>query len=350
MGKESGGMGVAGHNGVIAPFAMGFESCRWILAIGAGMLGVMAGLVLCGCTPGLSRMPGQAAVSYEVKVDVRFHGLRRSYRVHLPPGYDAARPLPMVVVVHGAFDTARGMERFTGFSDLADQEHFIALYPNGIGILGYLQHWNAGHCCGKAAADEIDDVGFLARVIEDACARLAVDPRRIYMTGFSNGGMMVHRFACERGDLLAAVAPLAATAGGRPDNLTPEWSIAEPIRPMPLLAIHGSADDYVPFGGGTSPARDDTREYWPVMRSLDVWIRSNGCGTTPVTRYERQGKVHVTTWQKGAQGADVVLYLLEGWGHQWPGPYFTATLDAGDPLRGFDAARIIWDFFKGHAR
>ena len=204
-----------------APFPVEPKPCKWRLAMGAQMLGLLAGLVLCACTPALPRLPGQAAMTYDAKVDVRFHGFRRTYHVHLPPGYHAARPLPMVVVVHGAFDTAKGMERFTGFSALADQENFIALYPNGIGILGYLQHWNAGHCCAKAASAGIDDVGFLTKVIEDACARLAVDRRRIYMTGFSNGGMMVHRFAAERGDLLAAVAPLAATAGGRPDDQRP---------------------------------------------------------------------------------------------------------------------------------
>lgn len=339
-----------GGNGGFPALAMKLKTYIRSRAIVAGVPGLMAGLLLCGCTPGLSPMSGEAAMSYQVKMDERFHGLRRSYRVHLPPGYNAARPLPMVVVVHGAFDTAGGMERFTGFSDLADQEHFIALYPNGIGILGYLQHWNAGHCCGKAAADEIDDVGFLARVIEDACARLAVDRRRIYMTGFSNGGMMVYRFASERGDLLAAVAPLAATAGGRPAATAPEWSGADPVRPMPVLAMHGLADSHVPFAGGPSPAQGGSRQYWPVMRSLDLWIRKNGCGTTPVTRSERHGKVLVSTWQDGAHGADVVLYLLEGWDHRWPGPYFTAALDAGDPLRDFDAASIIWDFFKGHTR
>lgn len=313
-------------------------------------LGLVAVLVLYACTPALSRLPKPAGMTYEVKMGVRFHGFRRTYRVHLPTGYSAARPLPMVVVVHGAFDTATGMERFTGFSALADQEHFIVVYPNGIGILGYLQHWNAGHCCGKAAADEIDDVGFLTAVIEDACARLAVDRRRIFMTGFSNGGMMVHRFAAERGDLLAAVAPLAATAGGKPDKVSPEWSIPEPASPMPLLAMHGLADAYVPFDGGTSLARGGVRQYWPVMRSLSVWARRNGCSTEPVSHHERHGKVHITSWQNCANGADVVLYTLEGWGHDWPGPYFTARLDARDPLRDFDAARIIWDFFKGHSR
>lgn len=338
------------HNRDTAPFLVEPKPCKWRLAMGAQMLGLLAGLVLCACTPALPRLPGQAAMTYDAKVDVRFHGFRRTYHVHLPPGYHAARPLPMVVVVHGAFDTAKGMERFTGFSDLADQENFIALYPNGIGILGYLQHWNAGHCCARAAVVGIDDVGFLTKVIEDACARLAVDRRRIYMTGFSNGGMMVHRFAAERGDLLAAIAPLAATAGGRPDNHAPEWSIPDPMCPMPLLAMHGLADAYVPFAGGVSPARGDARQYWPVMRSLALWTRRNGCLKAPITRDERQGKVHVTTWQDCTQGANVMLYTLEGWDHEWPGPYFTAKLDDQNPLRDFDAARIIWDFFKGHTR
>jgi polyhydroxybutyrate depolymerase len=203
-------------------------------------------------------------MSYEAKVDMRFHGFQRTYRVHLPPGYNSGQSLPLVVVLHGAFDTAKGIERISGFSQLADQHNFIALYPNGIGILGYLQHWNAGHCCGKAAADTTDDVGFLSQVIEDACARLAVDRGRIYMTGFSNGGMMVHRFAAERGDLLAAAAPMAASAGGRPDDQTPEWSIPAPVHPLALLVVHGLADGYVPYAGGTSPARDTARQNWSV--------------------------------------------------------------------------------------
>ncbi len=310
---------------------------------------LLAGLALCACVSALPGPSGQAG-TYENKVDVRFHGFRRTYRVHLPPGYDSARPLPMVIVIHGAFDTAGGMERFTGFSTLADREDFIVVYPNGIGILGFLQHWNAGHCCGKAAADGVDDVGFLTRVIEDACARLAVDRHRIYMTGFSNGGMMVHRFAAERGDLLAAVAPLAAVAGGRQDNKTPEWGIPDPVCPMPLLAMHGLADTNVPFNGGTSEAHGGTRQYWSVERSLAVWTRRNGCVTAPVSRDEREGKVHITAWQDCASGKDVALYSLEGWDHNWPGPYFTAKLDARDPLRDFDAARIIWDFFKGRTR
>jgi hypothetical protein len=90
----------------------------------------------------------------------------------------------MVVVIHGVFDTVKGMEKFSGFSHLANQENFVVLYPEGIGIFGYLQHWNAGHCCGKAANDKIDDVGYLADAIKNVCNRLSIDRNRIYMVGF----------------------------------------------------------------------------------------------------------------------------------------------------------------------
>jgi len=302
------------------------------------------------CTPRLPLNPGPGPASYLAKVDLRIHGFRRTYRVHLPPGYSADRPLPLMVVVHGAFYTAKKMEQTSGFSELGDREGFISVYPNGMGLFGFLQHWNAGHCCGKAAADGLDDVGFLATVIDDVCARLAVDRRRIYMVGFSNGGMLIHRFAAERGDLLAAVAPLAATGGGRANADAQWWQIPEPVADVPLLTIHGMEDQRVPFQGRMAPQDAGERQYWPVQKTLDVWIDKNRCVATPTVTTERQGRVTITTWGGCLDDATVVLYQLEGWGHVWPGAYFTNELPPGDPLRGFDAATIVWDFFAPRSR
>lgn len=307
-------------------------------------------LLITSCRATLPAQPGPQAATYTASVDLRVHGFRRTYRVHLPPAYSSVKPLPMVIVVHGAFDTAKGMERVTGFSELADQERFIAVYPNGMGILGFLQHWNAGHCCGKAAADELDDVGYLARVIEDVCTRLAVDRRRIYMVGFSNGGMIVHRFAAERGDLLTAAAPLAATGGGQANEAHPIWHIPTPVSALPLLTIHGMKDLHVPFEGGKAPQGEAERRYWPVQRTLDVWIRRNGCDQQPTVHRQHEGAVVVTTWSNCRQGADVVRYQLEDWGHDWPGAGFTSDLAPENPLHGFDAARIVWDFFESKQR
>ena len=158
----------------------------------AGVILMILSQFLIGCTTSLPKKHIVGPKTYKNKVDIRISGFRRTYLVHIPPDYNPQNPLPLVVVIHGAFDTAKGMEKFSGFSDLADREGFVVLYPNGMGILGFLQHWNAGHCCGKAANDNLDDVGFVAATIEDVSARLAIDRSRVYMVGFSNGGMLIY--------------------------------------------------------------------------------------------------------------------------------------------------------------
>ena len=315
-----------------------------------GIILIALALLYTGCTASLPKDHPAGPRTYKNAMDIRVMGARRTYRVHIPPDYNPAVPLPLVVVIHGAFDTAAGMEKFTGFSDLADKENFIVMYPNGMGIFGFLQHWNAGHCCGKAASDKVDDVGFVAAAIEDVRARLKIDPERIYMVGFSNGGMLAYRFAAERGDLLAAVAPLAASIGGRPSDEEPEWRIPDPVRPLSVISIHGLADDDIPYEGGVSLHRGGTRTYWSVEKSIGFWVSHNGCNPRAAESYLDNGRVHIKSWGVCRSDTEVALYLLENWGHVWPGKYFTADLAEDDPLKNFDAAEIIWGFFKSHRR
>jgi len=214
---------------------------------GTGIMIVVLALLYAGCTASLPKDHPSGPKTYKNSMDIRIMGARHTYLVHIPSDYNCRKPLPLVVVIHGAFDTAQGMEKFSGFSDLADRENFIVMYPNGMGIFGFFQHWNAGHCCGKAASDNVDDVGFVAATIEDVSTRLKIDPNRIYMVGFSNGGMLAYRFAAERGDLLAAVAPLAASIGSRPSDEAPEWRIPDPIQPLSVISFHGLADDDITY-------------------------------------------------------------------------------------------------------
>ena len=186
---------------------------KWnIIGVTTGIVLLSVGVFVAGCASNLPRSHRVVGPkTYLGKVDIRINGFRRTYRVHIPPGYHADIQLPLVVVIHGAFDTAEGIEKISKFSRLADKEKFVVLYPNGFGLMGFLQHWNAGHCCGKAADDQLDDVGFIATAIEDVASRFNIDRARIYMVGFSNGGMLAYRFAAEKSELLAAVAPLAAS-------------------------------------------------------------------------------------------------------------------------------------------
>ncbi len=303
-----------------------------------------------GCTASLPKGRVAESKTYKNSVDIQINGFSRTYLVHVPSGYAPETPLPLVVVIHGAFDTAEGMERVSGFSRLADREDFIVLYPNGMGLLGFLQHWNAGHCCGKAAEDDVDDVGFVAATIEDVCARLSVDRDRVYMVGFSNGGMLAYRFAAERGDLLAAVAPMAASIGGRAAEDRPEWRIPEPVQPLPIIILHGLLDDDVPYEGGISRHRGGPRTYWSVEQSADFWVERNGCNPHAMAQTFYEGRVVLKTWADCLNNSEVALYLIRDWGHLWPGGSFTAALDGADPLRNYDATETLWGFFKSHRR
>jgi len=301
-----------------------------------------------GCS---KRLPQDRVVgpeTYEVTMDIQANGFNRTYQVHIPPGVHAKVPLPLVVVIHGAFDTGLGMETFSGFSRLADRENFMVLYPDGMGLFGYLQHWNAGHCCGKAAKDQVDDVGFIVAAIEDACRRWNADRRRIYILGFSNGGMMAYRFAAEKTNMLAGAAFLAASMGGRASEEEPDWRIPNPQKPLPVLIIHGLEDQDVPYNGGISPRRGGQRTYWSVPDCVAFWVEYNGCKGPEKEELSRGGRIIVTSWGDCSDGAEVSLWRIKQWGHDWPGTYFTGGLSQDDPLKDFDAAEILWDFFENH--
>jgi len=285
--------------------------------------------------------------TYEHKLNVRVTGFRRSYLIHIPKSYDPAKPTPLVVVLHGAFDTAKKMERQTGLSDLADREGFIAVYPNGITLFGWLQHWNARYCCGKAMKAGIDDLGFVAGVIEQAQANLNVDPNRIYMVGYSNGGMLAYLFASEKPETLAAVAIMASTIGSKSSPSEPEKRIIEPKIPVPMIIFHGREDENIPYEGGQKIGKEG-RYYTPVSESVDFWANNNGCAKPAKMERLLGGKVLKQAW-KGCEGnAEVTLFTIESWNHDPPTRHFTDKLPASNPLKGFHATEIIWEFFKIH--
>lgn len=308
------------------------------------------GVAIAGCASTFEYSPSAAGTTVLRKTQIRYNGSPRSYRIHIPSGYQPQNAMPLVIVVHGAFSTAAQIEKQTGFSTLADRFGFVVSYPNGIGIFGLLQHWNAGHCCGKAAADGLDDIGFIDETIADASRFLNIDPTRIYMVGFSNGGMFTHRYGAERAATLAAIAPLAGPPGGRADPDQPEWRVPPPQVPLPVIIFHGIDDDKVPYAGGASGGDPDGRQYLSAHESAGFWAEQNACDVPPMKLKLREGQVEITSWTECSDSVAVELYALQGWDHRWPGPYFTDPLEPQDPLHSFDAAEIIWRFFEKYKR
>jgi len=272
---------------------------------------------------------------------------RRDYVLYVPRGYDGAQALPLLVAVHGAFSTVELLRQRTGFDALADEKGFLVAYPRGMGLFDWLRHWNSGHCCGPARLTLLDDVGYLDQVIDDVSARARVDRSRVYMAGFSNGGMMTHRYAAERSERLAAAAVASGTIGGKPASGAPVWRVPSPRAPVPIVIIHGREDPVVQYDGGLDQRSPIGRTWLSVAESSGFWARANHCDGDAVRR--RQGAIEVESWEDCADGARVRLYSIDGWGHIWPGPSAVKRTSIA-PLAGFDAARTIWTFFEMHRR
>jgi len=247
---------------------------------------------------------------------IEHDGRQRSFLLHIPESVDESTP-PMALVLnfHGYTGSAASQREMTRLDELADEEGFVAVHPDGH---GWARSWNAGDCCGVSARDELDDVA-LARAIVDHVATLAsIDHSRVYAMGFSNGAFMSHRLACEASDLFAAIAPVSGVLGIAPEQCTP-------ARPVPVLHTHGTADSTVPYEGGGQ------LEFRSVAETVSHWVEINGCSEelTEVTLND------VTTCEiyQGCEGsAEVQLCTIREGEHDWTG--------------GLDLTRYAWEFLK----
>lgn len=277
-------------------------------------------------SPGCGIVPAETGVT---SGQIESGGLTRSYRLYIPSGYDPARPTPLVFSLHGFSSNPGQQARFSEFDDVAEDETFIAVYPQGTGVP---LRWNAG-IRGLNTSDTVDDVAFISDLIDHLEQTLCIDAARIYMTGLSNGGGMSHRLACEMADRVAAVGTVA---GAYPD---PEANTCEPARPVPVIAFHGTADPIVPYeGSGGLP---------PVLSWAAAWAERNGCDLPP-ERLPASGAVTGARYSGCDGDAEVVVYTIDGGGHTWPGGPALPVFIVGSTSDDIDASRVIWDFFQAH--
>jgi len=276
------------------------------------------------------------AYGQTVVYDSVYHQLKwRTYKLHIPPSYNGNTPFPLVIALHGGGHTADTMEFITNFSSKADASNFLVVYPNGRKFL--TQTWNAGTCCGSSVTFNVDDVGFIVKMINSLKANYNIDTTRIYLTGASNGGMMAYRLACERADLFAAVALVATTMV--------VTSPCIPSRPVPILHIHSMPDTHVPCYGGYGTGYAGV--YMPPIDSvIGVWASNDTCTGTLDTIYHVGGAVG-KKWMNCSSCSEVLIYTTTDGGHSWPGGNQTAN---GDPVSTqLNATDLIWNFFSQHS-
>jgi polyhydroxybutyrate depolymerase len=234
--------------------------------------------------------------------EIESGGQTRQYLLHVPATVKPEEPSALVLVFHGAGISAERFVNYTRFSNVADREGFLIVYPQGQGPKEEA-FWDT------SAGSR--DVQFVSDLIDHLQIRCNVDPNRIYATGHSNGGGMVNRLACDLADRIAAIGPVsgAYSSGG-----------CSPSRPIPVFAIHGTGDNIVSYNG--------------IPDWASVWAERNGCDPEPI-EIPHNVLIGEKQWQNCDQQADVVLYTIQDLDHTW-------THDI------INFGQTIWEFFEQH--
>ncbi|MBZ0278920.1 MAG: hypothetical protein K8I60_22430, partial [Anaerolineae bacterium] len=243
-----------------------------------------------------------------------YTGLARSYALYVPASYDPAVPMPLVMMLHGRFGTGAGMAALTDMNILAEKYGFIGLYPDGID-----NQWNYVRNI-PGYPDAQDDNVFLSNLIADVSLNLNVDQTRIYVAGFSNGGFMTGRLACENPNQYAAFATVSAAGFGGMLSVCPEG------HPIAMLMMHGTADTNVPWDGQAYTRGDRTiYSLVPVADTLSFWAQYIDCEPSLETEeLPQQGGSPGTMVKRLVvsgcpENAGLILYAVLGGGHNWPG-------------------------------
>jgi len=258
-------------------------------------------------------VPGSTAVTSSCNLTQGI--VVRECAVILPPGLPEGTRLPVVFLLHGMGDGPGTVRDAGDWTNAVLARRFMLVTPTGFG-----SSWNAGDCCGIAKATGVDDTSYLATLVDEIGRRPDVDPSRMFVAGFSNGGMMAYRFAC----VSDRIAGMASVSG------TPVID-CPPKRPLPVLHIHGTADDTVPYEGGSGlVAAIMGVQFAPIETAMDRIATDDGCTAAPSQR--TAGELTYRDWSGCGGGARVEFVTIANWTHAWP---LTGSLNATDEVLDF---------------
>jgi polyhydroxybutyrate depolymerase len=274
-------------------------------------------------------------------------GVTRTFTAQLPDTKGA----PLVIVLHGNTQTGEDMITRTAWPAVAKRERFGVVFPDGVN-----RAWADSRPNDKRALrtppEGTDDVAFIAKLVEKYVGGGSADPKRIYVTGVSNGGAMTMTMACKRAELFAAAASVLM-------NFTDDSAAAcHPSRAVPMLMMNGTADPLVPYQGGHGTSRFAADGFWSTQRTFAFWEHVNGCDerdTTSADLADRDASDQSTVTRIVAHcpaGRGAVLYRVNDGGHRMPGSSADARFPRmvnymlGPQNHDIDGAEVIWDFFK----
>jgi len=265
--------------------------------------------------------------------NITWDGITRDYIVYLPTTYTPGSSLPLVFVLHGFTQTANTIMNVSDFNTVAETNNFIAVYPQGIS-----NGWNTN--AGFPGGSTADDIGFIGALLDEMYNLYNADTNKVYSCGFSAGGYMSHRLACESTRCFAAIASVSGTM------TTNAFNDCAPSKNMPVMQIHGTSDAIVNYNGGFGgKSVDDV---------VNLWVTNNSCPTTatitvlPDINTTDGSTVEQNIFTPCTDSANVVLLKVVGGGHQWPGTN-SILGGLGNINRDINASEEIWNFFSGYS-
>ncbi|HEY9715970.1 MAG TPA: PHB depolymerase family esterase [Trichormus sp.] len=274
------------------------------------------------------------ALSKNLKGHINIEERKRTYHVHIPKGYNGSRPIPLVVVLHGAVGNSSTVRWDSRMSAQSDRDCFLVAYPNGVDTT-----WNAGACCGPASEMKIDDIAFLRKMIEKFEHEYSIDRDRICVAGVSNGGMLAYRVGRELSDVVACIAPVSAC-------MYPTTADGE--QPVSVIAFNGTHDGTIAYYGGIRTKFGYRVKATPVKDNIQFWVDRDHCKT--VERTDVTGDVTRELHSGGDYGTEVCLYTVHGGKHSWPGGRSCTFWSIDKFSQEISATDLMCKFFWAHPK
>jgi polyhydroxybutyrate depolymerase len=274
---------------------------------------------------------GQVAQVGSQSASILVGNIRRSLHWYVPKNVPVSSAVPIIVLLHGGGGSGSNIGAITqaqgGFDAFAEQNGFIAIYPDALGA-----HWNDGR---ETIPHRNDDIGFINAAIDHVARLHRVDMRRVFVAGISNGGMMAQRFACESAQSPAGIAVVAANL---PRAL---FNTCQSSPAVPAIFLLGDNDPLIPFQGGIVKGGVGG-EVMSGQSSVDFWVKKNSAVAQAIRIL---GQTEVATYQARGR-TTVAFYKVSGGGHTWPGgTQYAPVRIVGSVSRDFSANQVIWDFF-----
>ena len=271
-------------------------------------------------------------ISQEVTTEIMLYdGIERSYILYVPDSYSQNIPVPLVLNLHGYSSNAGQQMIYSDFYNIADEEGFILIHPEGTTDSNGFQFW------GSDLMSNVDDVGFLNALIDAIALEYNINLNRIYSMGMSNGGFMSYSLACELSDKIAAIA---SVTGSMTIN---QIMSCNPDRPVPVMQIHGTADLVVLYDGNDWGIES-------IDNVISYWVDFNDCETEPIfNNIPDINLIDLCTaehyiYNNGNNDSSVELYKIINGGHTWPGA--AIPIVGTNTNQDINASERIWDFFN----